>query len=140
MNIEVLVATYNGENYIKQQLESICTQSRKPDSIIITDGGSQDSTLDFCYEYLKKSGINFNILESQKQLNVTENFTKGIKHSGGDIIFFSDQDDVWCENKIEKIEHKFLNEFYDIVFCNAYVVNYDLSRVCKKNSLGYCRT
>ena len=75
MNIEVLVATYNGERYITQQLKSICSQLRKPDGILITDGGSIDLTLDLCYKYLKSSGLSFRILETREQLNVVENFS-----------------------------------------------------------------
>lgn len=132
MNIEVLIATYNGEKYIKQQLESICSQSRKPDGILVTDGGSIDLTLDLCYKYLKDSGIGFRILETREQLNVAENFSKGIKNINGDIVFFSDQDDIWDVDKISVIEQEFVNRKCDIAFSDAYVVNSDISQMYKK--------
>lgn len=140
--IGVVIATYNGEKYIKEQLNSICNQTQKPNSIIVSDGGSQDNTVNACKKLLENyNDINWNVLESNKQLGITENFEKGLLQCDCDYIFFSDQDDVWKLNKIEIIV-QLMNEYnVDVVFTNASITD---EKLVKKgnlwNSIGYSQT
>ena len=98
--IGVVLATYNGEKYIEQQLKSIVEQSCKPSKIVISDGGSSDNTTIIAERVLKSSKIKYKILISEQRLSVKENFQKGLENIETDYIFFSDQDDFWLREKI----------------------------------------
>ncbi|WP_277409233.1 glycosyltransferase [Lacrimispora xylanisolvens] len=100
--ISVVMATYNGEKYIKAQLESILRQSRKPDEIIINDDNSSDSTIHILETIKNTSDIIIDIQVNKLRLGYARNFKQAIGRTRGEIIFLSDQDDVWHEKKIEK--------------------------------------
>jgi len=122
----VIIATYNGEKFIEEQLNSIINQKYCPDEIIISDDGSVDNTLDICYDILKKSGIAYKINRNSMSKGVTYNFIDASEQSNGEIVFFSDQDDLWCKDKIEKVMNLFLqNPDCMEVMTNAYIWNYD---------------
>lgn len=137
--VGVVIATYNGEKYIDEQLESIINQSIKPDLIVITDGGSNDNTVSICERLLKKTGIAYTILTSNSQLSVKNNFEKGILHCDTDFIFCSDQDDFWLPNKIEKFLVVFEHYEADMVFSNAYITDGLLNKTGKKlwDTIGF---
>lgn len=99
MNISVAIATYNGEKYIKEQLDSILIQLNDDDEIIISDDNSTDNTIKIIKKY-KDSRIKI-----YKNLNkgIISNFENAILKCNNEIIFLSDQDDVWKLNKVEKI-------------------------------------
>ena len=96
--ISVCIATYNGEKYIKEQLLSILPQLGTDDEVIISDDNSQDKTLDIIKDF-KDHRINIFINEGRK--GYTPNFENALKHANGDIIFLSDQDDIWVPNKVQ---------------------------------------
>lgn len=102
MTTSVAVCTYNGEKYIEEQLNSIIQQSIKPNQIVISDDNSSDNTVEIAKEILEKSGINYIINVNKPNLGITENFDKAFSLCTGDIIFPSDQDNVWFENYIQE--------------------------------------
>ena len=107
MKISVVMAVYNGEKFIKRQLETIIVQLREIDELIICDDGSSDATLAIVNEY---THIFNNIkLLAGHHCGVAKNFEKGLLAATGDIIFFSDQDDVWLENKVTIMKKAFLD-------------------------------
>lgn len=94
----VLMSTYNGENYIKEQLDSIMRQSY-PVDILIRDDGSCDTTISILHEYAQKHS-NIKVLE-EKNVGVVNSFFHLLTHAQGyDYYAFSDQDDVWFDDKI----------------------------------------
>ncbi len=99
--VSVVVTTYNGSRFLKEQLQSILEQSRQPDEVIISDDCSQDNSLTIAREFAKKAPFTVKIIKNQKNLGVVKNFEKGILSATGDIIFLSDQDDFWLPHKIE---------------------------------------
>ena len=100
--IEILMATYNGEKYISEQIDSIINQTCKNWKLLIRDDGSQDKTLEILEEYEKRDE-RINILRDIKgNLGFVKNFEELLKNSSEEFIMFSDQDDYWLENKIEK--------------------------------------
>ncbi len=137
--IGVIIATFNGERYIKEQLESIINQSIKPDFILVTDGGSNDNTINICEEYLSKKTIRYEIITSKSKLGVKDNFEKGIKNCHTKYIFFSDQDDYWLPDKIKNAMKVFEDDKVAVVFCNAHIVNDKLDNTGKTlwNKIGY---
>jgi len=101
--VSVVVCTYNGAEYLEQQLESILSQSILPDEIVIYDDGSSDDTRKIIESTSMDSRVSIRAFFNKVNLGYTKNFENAISSAIGDIIFFSDQDDVWFENKIEVV-------------------------------------
>lgn len=100
--IEILMATYNGEEYISEQIDSIIDQTYKNWKLLIRDDGSKDRTLEILKEYEKRDE-RINVLRDNKgNLGFVKNFEELLKNSSEEFVMFSDQDDCWLENKIEK--------------------------------------
>lgn len=97
--ISVCIATYNGEKYIREQLDSILKQLGADDEVIVSDDGSKDNTINIIESYNDKR---ITILHNTGKHGFTHNFENAIKHVKGDIIFLSDQDDVWPEDKVQE--------------------------------------
>jgi len=98
--ISVCIATYNGEKYIKEQLESILIQLEKTDEVIVSDDNSTDYTLK-TIKSLNDDRIH--IFMNSKGQGYTRNFENALEKARGDIIFLSDQDDVWMKDKVSKM-------------------------------------
>lgn len=105
MKVAVLLSTYNGEKYIREQLDSILNQTYKDISIIIRDDGSTDSTIDILKEYaLNNQNIE---LYLGKNIGFLKGFYKLLEKAGKcDYYSYADQDDFWESTKIEKIIRK----------------------------------
>jgi glycosyltransferase involved in cell wall biosynthesis len=110
--ISVCMATYNGEKYIKDQLLSILQQLGLNDEIIIIDDKSNDKTLDIITS-LNDSRIKTFINEKNKGPNAT--FEKAIYLSRGDIIYLSDQDDIWVNGRMKMMKDKLEKEKTSLV-------------------------
>lgn len=110
MKISILMAAYNGEKYIYNQLKSISLQTRKPDEIIICDDCSKDGTLDVIRKF-QSDNPNLKIIVTVNNQNIgyAANFIKAFTLSTGELLFFSDQDDVWLPKKIEEMSRQFDN-------------------------------
>lgn len=105
----VVIATYNGEKYIGEQLESIFEQTFLPDEVIISDDLSTDNTATIVENYIKENGLEdqWKLIINEENLGWRKNFINLIKKASGDIIFTCDQDDVWKKNKIEMMVSEF---------------------------------
>lgn len=109
--ISVCIATYNGERYIRQQIESIVCQLNVDDEIIVSDDGSTDGTLDIVKGIGDKR---IKIIEGLGRKSPILNFECALKASKGDFIFLSDQDDIWKPDKVE-ICMKWLKTYHCVV-------------------------
>lgn len=98
--ISVCIATYNGEKYIRAQIHSILSQIGEHDEIIVSDDGSVDRTIAIINE-LNDSRIK--VFKNNSDRGYSRNFENAISQSRGDIVFLSDQDDVWVEGKVTKM-------------------------------------
>lgn len=128
--ISVALCTYNGEKYIKQQLESIIDQTELVNEIIIGDDGSTDKTIQIAKEVLEDAKIDYKIICNTVNLGFCKNFENVISHTKGDIIFLSDQDDVWESDKVEVMIRDFdHNENSLVIFSNANLVNENMERL-----------
>lgn len=96
--ISVCVATYNGEPYIVEQLRSILSQLTPEDELIVSDDGSTDNTLQVINDL---ADHRIKIVHSAAHY-FKWNFYNALKHAQGDIIFLSDQDDVWLAGKVQR--------------------------------------
>lgn len=101
LHVSVAMCTYNGEKYIKEQLESILNQTVRPDEIVICDDMSNDSTLSIIHETIRHiTDMNIRLYTNESQLGVAQNFMKAMSLCSGDVVFFCDQDDVWFDTKV----------------------------------------
>lgn len=121
MRISVCIASYNGEKYIKEQVDSIINQLTASDEIIVSDDGSTDKTLEILEGY---NDSRIKVFKNNGKHGYTHNFENALKQSSGDYIFFSDQDDVWLPNKVETILPYLQND--NLVVGDAYITNNDL--------------
>ncbi|NTW98360.1 MAG: glycosyltransferase [Geobacteraceae bacterium] len=100
--VSVAIATYNGERYIYQQMMSIYNQSLPVDEVVISDDGSTDQTVTIVTSFIEKYSLsNWHIVVNKRNLGFSSNFLSAVRKTTGDIIFLSDQDDVWEINKVE---------------------------------------
>ena len=107
MKTSVAFCTYNGEKYIREQLDSIFNQTLPVDEIIICDDRSSDNTIAIIQEYQAKFPSIITLHINEENLRSVKNFEKAISLCTNDIIFLSDQDDSWLPNKVEKYIHFF---------------------------------
>lgn len=117
--ISVAMATYNGEKYIKEQIETILKNLNDNDELVISDDGSSDMTVEIIKSFNDKR---IKLIDGPKK-GLKQNFNNAIKNTSGDIIFLSDQDDVWMENKVDKIVECFESNDYILIQHDAIVVD-----------------
>lgn len=129
--IAILLATYNGEKYLKEQIDSILSQmDRVPEkyALYVHDDGSTDGTCEILKEYAVSYPGKVELLEGPPQGGSTKNFMFLLKEVEADYYMFSDQDDVWLPEKIEREyeEMKKLEDSPAMVFSDMKVVDEDL--------------
>ncbi len=123
MKISVVMATYNGEAFLNEQLDSILKQTLMPDEILICDDCSSDNTWSILESYQIRYPELIHIYSNRKNIGYEKNFLNLIKKVSGDITFLSDQDDIWYPYKIERMYQVFeqnaniltLSAAYDLI-------------------------
>ncbi|GAB3967587.1 glycosyltransferase [Spirosoma terrae] len=119
MTSSVALCTYNGQNYIAHQLESILAQTQGVDEIIICDDGSIDNTTNIIESYRVKHPDIIKIYINPNRLGIIKNFEHAINLCTKDVIFLCDQDDIWHEDKVIRTINFFKNnDDKDAVFHN----------------------
>jgi glycosyltransferase involved in cell wall biosynthesis len=124
--ISVAMCTYNGAIFLPEQLESIANQTVPIDELVVCDDGSSDNTLEVLRVFCETSPFPVHIHSNEKNLGSSKNFEKCLGLCKGDIIFLSDQDDLWQKDKVEK--HLALYEDQpgvDAVFSDAMMIDDD---------------
>lgn len=102
--ISVAVAAYNGERFIEEQLESIRNQTVRVDEVVIGDDCSTDRTVELCRNFIAEHGlVGWRVVERETNRGYCHNFYDAIADCKGDFIFLADQDDVWHQDKVEKM-------------------------------------
>jgi glycosyltransferase involved in cell wall biosynthesis len=127
------MATYNGEKFLEEQLDSILNQSFQDFELIICDDASSDSTVDIIHSYIKKFP-NISLFQNIKPLGVIQNFKKAIRLAQTPYIALSDQDDIWHHEKLEILlqEMKILEESHKHI---PLLVHSDLALIDENNQL-----
>ena len=98
--VSVVMCTFNGEKYLKEQLDSILRQTYPILELIVQDDCSTDNTYSIVEEYAQKYPF-IKLFRNEKQLGINQNFFSAMQRSKGDLIAISDQDDIWEDNKLE---------------------------------------
>lgn len=119
----VIMAVYNGENHIIDQLESIRKQQKKVDEVLMCDDGSTDDTVAIIRKFIDKYNLdNWKLQINEKNIGWRKNFINLIHEASGDIIFFSDQDDIWYDHKVKMMYDHIMKDPDNI---KVLVSNYD---------------
>lgn len=101
ITISIALATYNGERFLRKQLDSLYTQTRLPDEVVVCDDCSTDGTVAILDEYKQRYGLKY--IVNDQPLGVNGNFFRAISLCQGQYIGICDQDDEWFPNKIETL-------------------------------------
>lgn len=126
--IDILLATYNGEKYIKAQIDSILNQTYKNIRLVISDDCSKDDTIQILKQYEEKD-TRIKVYAQQQNLGVVKNIEFLLKQVENKYYMLSDQDDVWLPEKVEKSLEKLKREKADLVFGDLEVVDQDLKTI-----------
>ena len=128
--IDILLATYNGEKYLEEQLDSILNQTYENFRLLISDDGSKDNTRKILEKYSKKDN-RIILFFQEKNLGVIKNFEFLLRKVENKYYMFSDQDDIWKKNKIEKSIIKLEETNSDLVYSDLEVVDENLNIIYK---------
>ena len=130
MKVNILMSTYNGQQFLAEQIRSIQDQSYTDWTLFIRDDGSSDNTKEILKDF-ERQDSRIHLIDSEKSdnLGVIKSFHKLVNHDRADYYFFSDQDDVWLPNKLElslKEAQNYLADLPLMVYMDLKVVNQDL--------------
>lgn len=142
--ISVAMTTYNGEKYILSQLESIRSQTLLADEVIISDDNSTDNTCEIIQNFIKKYKLNnWTLIKNKENKGFVKNFINTICRTKGDIIFLSDQDDIFKKDKFEKSLNFFLKNpkckvlNTDFDYIDEYGIKRKSFRILKRKNMTY---
>ncbi len=130
MKVNILMSTYNGQQFLAEQIRSIQEQSYTDWTLFIRDDGSSDNTEEILKDF-ERQDSRIHLIDSDKSdnLGVIKSFHKLVNHDRADYYFFSDQDDVWLPNKLQlslKEAQNYLSDLPLMVYMDLKVVNQDL--------------
>lgn len=124
MRISVAMCTFNGAQYLQQQLDSIAKQSRLPDEVILCDDRSADATPEIVHRFAETAPFPVEFHVNEENLGSTRNFEQAIRLCSGDLIALSDQDDIWYPFRLERSEQQFLaHSEVGLVFSDADLID-----------------
>jgi glycosyltransferase involved in cell wall biosynthesis len=106
LSVSVALATYNGAQFVEQQVRSILEQTHPPDELVVSDDGSSDATVELVESAIAATGLpglRVVILRSGERLGVVGNFARAIEATSGDLVALSDHDDVWQPNRLSTV-------------------------------------
>jgi glycosyltransferase involved in cell wall biosynthesis len=109
IKISIALATYNGQGFIREQIESILNQSIPDFELIISDDGSTDKTIEIITEYQKHDNRIF-LIHNKRTRGFVNNFENALVVCKGEYIALADQDDIWSRNKLEQLISKIMNK------------------------------
>ncbi len=122
--VDILLTTYNTETeYLKQQIESILNQTYQNFRLLISDDASTQKEIKAMLEEYENKDKRITLYQQEKNLGYNKNFEFLLKQANAKYIMFSDHDDVWYPQKIEKSLQTIKEEDVDLVYCNAHQIN-----------------
>jgi glycosyltransferase involved in cell wall biosynthesis len=102
LTVSIALATYDGARFLPAQLESYLDQTHPPDELVIGDDGSTDATLELLEAFARRAPFPVNITRNPERLGFSRNFLSIAARTTGDLVAFSDQDDVWHPTKLRR--------------------------------------
>ena len=149
--VAIVMATYNGERYIREQVDSILASSYQDFELFIFDDGSKDHTLQILQEYELQYPDKIHVHQNAENQGVVANFLHGVCKTTMDYVMFCDQDDVWKPGKIAMTLKRMRNmeaqadkSIPMVVFTDAVMVDGDLNTISNSffcsSHLNPCKT
>ncbi len=105
--MSVAMCTYNGSRYLREQLQSILSQTRPPDEVVICDDRSSDETATILEGFSAQATVKVKIYLNSRNIGPAQNFERAIQLCSGDIIALCDQDDIWNSQKVSRLLYTF---------------------------------
>jgi glycosyltransferase involved in cell wall biosynthesis len=125
--LSIAMCTYNGATHVRAQLDSFAGQTRLPDELVVCDDCSSDDTTRIVGEFAARARFEVRLFVNPTNLGFVKNFEKAVGLCRGDVIFLSDQDDVWRAEKLERfMAGVAANPAAGLFFCDADLVDDDL--------------
>ena len=122
--ISVALCTYNGENYLPAQWQSLLDQQLLPDEVVICDDNSTDGTIALIQQFIAEAPFPVKLLTNPVQLGYNKNFERALSECTGNLIFICDQDDYWFPAKIRTMtDYMQANPTTQLAFCDAWVTD-----------------
>lgn len=139
VKISVAMATYNGEKYIRQQLDTIASQTYLPCELVVCDDGSSDETINIIRDFSLTVPFPVYIFSNEVNLGFSNNFLKCASLCSGEWIAFCDQDDIWLPQKLESIKNVIESSSKDLVlvYHAAELVNESLETLGRRLPVIY---
>jgi glycosyltransferase involved in cell wall biosynthesis len=130
MKLSIAMCTFNGGDFLKQQLNSFLDQTLLPGELVICDDGSTDGSMLVIEEFSALAPFPVLLHINSQNLGSTKNFEKAISLCTGDIIALADQDDVWYSHKLQSIVDVFVrDDEIGMVFSDADIVDVNLKKM-----------
>ncbi|MGA0558492.1 glycosyltransferase family 2 protein [Larkinella sp. VNQ87] len=126
--VSVALCTYNGAAYLDTQLQSLLTQTRLPDELVVCDDDSTDQTSEILKRFAAQAPFPTRLIKNENRLGYNKNFEKALSLCTGDFLFICDQDDAWLPEKLETLTMYLLQHpDTDLVFTNARIADANLA-------------
>lgn len=129
--VQILMSTYNGEQFLEEQLKSLLKQTYDNIEILIRDDGSKDGTSAILKKYAEKN-LNMQVY-LEENVGVTKSFFSLLQKSDADYIAFSDQDDIWLEEKVERAVEKLEKIKEPALYCSNKILVDSNLKIIKEN-------
>jgi len=123
------MCTYNGESFLREQLDSLARQTQVPYELIVCDDGSRDRTFSVLEDFGRHSEFPVKLIRNRERLGIVRNFEQAIRLCEGDLIALADQDDVWHPDKLHLVGATFADPRVVAAFSDAEVVDEALNRL-----------
>ncbi len=121
--VSIAMATYNGARFIREQLESLASQTRRPDELVVTDDASTDATVAIVTDFGATAPFPVRIHVNQSRLGYRANFMSAMALCTSDYVALCDQDDVWEPTKLEIAVSAFANPEVVLFFHGASLID-----------------
>lgn len=120
--VSIVLCVYNGEVFLKQQIDSILEQTYTEFELLILNDNSSDSSNELIEQYLRKD-TRIRYFKNETNLGFNRNFENGFRLSQGELIAISDQDDIWIPNKIEELVQNLGDHI--LIYSNSELIDKD---------------
>lgn len=140
--ISIAMATFNGEAYLGEQINSFLSQTTPPNELVISDDGSSDNTILIAKCGLEESLVKLVFKQNAFPLGYAQNFNQALGLASGDIVFLSDQDDVWLKDKLAIISQEFEQNpdkyllIHDLAYCDENLKLIGQTKLERLKSIG----
>ncbi len=135
VRISVALAAYNGKRYIREQMDSILCNLKEADEVWVSDDGSFDGTWEILQDYVSRDS-RVHVIHGPKA-GVIANVEYALKHCRGRYIYLADQDDVWMENKVRRVQQVFEETGTHLIVHDCEVRNGDCSEALMPSFAAY---